>query len=102
MCVHCFSHLLFQIIIVINKIDKTANKSQNSVNLETLDKEDIYKQLSCFEEARCGPYTKHVEDGLLSLGELNKDISGHFHNLKVYNCNISSVSHAYPKHKDVD
>ena len=51
---------------------------ESSANLETLDKEYIYKQCFCFNEAKCGPYTKHFEDGLLKLDELNKDISGHF------------------------
>ena len=33
--------------------------SESSANLETLDKEVIYKQCLCFNEARCGPHTKH-------------------------------------------
>ena len=62
--------------------------SESSVNLETLDNEDIYKQCLCFDETRCGPYTKHFEDGPFKLDELNKDISGHFENLNV--CSFST------------
>ena len=63
--------------------------SESSANLETMDKEDIYKQCLCFDEARCGPYTKHSEDGLFKLNELNKDTSGHFQNLKV--CSFNNI-----------
>ena len=62
--------------------------SGSSANLETLAKEDIYKQCLCFDEARCGLYSKHFEDGVFKLDELNKDISGHFQNFKVCNFNI--------------
>ena len=34
--------------------------SESSANLETLDNEDIYKQCLCFDETRCGLYTKHL------------------------------------------
>ena len=61
--------------------------SESSANLETLDNEDISKQCLCFDEIRCGPYTKHFEDCLLRLDELKKDISEHFENLKVCNFN---------------
>ena len=81
--------------------------SESSANLETLDNEDIYKQCLCFDETRCGPYTKHFEDGLFKLDELNKDISDkdisrHFENLKVRSFNIFFLLHAYPKQKGVD
>ena len=62
--------------------------SESSINLETLHKEDIYKQCLCFDEARFGPYTKRFEDGLFKLYELHKDISGYFQNLKVCSFNI--------------
>ena len=62
--------------------------SESSPNLETLDKEDVYKQFLCFSEARCDLCTKHFEDGLFKLDELNKDISGHFQNLKVYSFHV--------------
>ena len=74
---------------------------ESSANLETLDKEDIYKQCFCFNEAKCGPYTKHFEDGLFKLDELNKDISGHF---RIYRYAILMsffVLHASPKQKGV-
>ena len=72
--------------------------SESSSNLETLDKKDICKQCLCFNEARCGPCTEHFEDGLFKLDELNKDISGHFQNLKACSFNIFFfVLHAYPK-----
>ena len=61
-----------------------TNMSESSVSIETLDNEDIYKQCLCFDETRCGPYTKHFEDGPFKLDELNKDISVRFENLKVY------------------
>ena len=61
--------------------------SESSANLETLDNEDIYKQCLRFDETRCGPYTTHFEDGPFKLDELNKDISGHFENLKVCSFN---------------
>ena len=77
--------------------------SESSANLEILNNEDIYKQCLCFDETRCGPYTKHFEDGLCSLDELNKDISGHFENLKVCSFNkYFFLFHAYPKQKGVD
>ena len=61
--------------------------SEISANLETLDNEDIYKQCLCFDETRCGPYAKHLEDDLFKLNELNIDISGYFENLKVCSFN---------------
>ena len=60
---------------------------EGSANLEVLEKEDIYKQSLCFDEARCGLYIKHFDTGF-KLDELNKDISEHFQNLKVCNFNI--------------
>ena len=76
---------------------------ESSVNLETLHKEDIYKQCLCFDEARFGPYTKHFEDGLFKLYELHKDISGYFQNLKVCGFNIFFfLLHAHQKQKGVD
>ena len=38
--------------------------SESSANLETFDKKGIYKQCLCFDETRCGPYTKDFEDDL--------------------------------------
>ena len=68
--------------------------SKISANLDTLDKEDIYKQCLCFDEAR-------FEDSLLKVDELTKDILGSFENWKVCSFNIIFLFCMYIQNKKV-
>ena len=68
--------------------------SKISANLDTLDKEDIYKQCLWFDEAR-------FEDSLLKVDELTKDILGNFENWKVCSFNIIFLFCMYIQNKKV-
>ena len=76
--------------------------SESSANLETLDNEDIYKQCLCFDETRCGPYTKHFEDGPFKLDDLIKISQGISRIWRYAVLANFFLLHAYQKQKGVD